>query len=172
MPESECHSKAREMASRPGSRVWHQGKCRLSCLWSHRKLQHDFKVACMQDTSPATVHKLVRPDGLELHVLRYDVPATTQVKGLVVLVHGFSWHSGYFQPLAERLTNQGLAVVAYDLRGHGHSGLVDGIRGFAHSFDDHVDDLQAVLDYARGIYTGAHHALPHALRRQFKRRCR
>jgi acylglycerol lipase len=47
----------------------------------------------------------------------------------------------------------GIITVTFDLRGHGESGKVDGIRGYA-SFADHVTDLLAVLRYATDRHVG------------------
>ena len=51
-------------------------------------------------------------------------------------------------------TCAGFVVVAYDLRGHGLSGMVDGLPGYAKSFLDHVDDLLAVVQHASERHVG------------------
>lgn len=43
----------------------------------------------------------------------------------VLLVHGWEDHSGSLRPLARRLLEQGLGVVALDAPGHGHSARAD-----------------------------------------------
>lgn len=45
--------------------------------------------------------------------------------------------------------------MAYDLRGHGLSGLEDGLPGYTRAFRRHADDLLAVLEFAQGRYAGA-----------------
>ena len=47
-------------------------------------------------------------------------PATTP-RAVIVIVHGFNSHSGYYQWVAEQFVNNGLAVYALDLRGRGQS---------------------------------------------------
>ena len=42
-------------------------------------------------------------------------------RAVVLIVHGFSWHSAYFEPLAVPLSALGVDVVAFDLQGHGES---------------------------------------------------
>src|SRR5882762_153239 len=59
----------------------------------------------------------------------------------VVCVHGVGQHGGVFEPLAERLSAQGHAVVAVDLRGHGDSG-----REPPWSTATHVRDMVETLD--------------------------
>ncbi|MBO9611418.1 MAG: alpha/beta hydrolase [Dyadobacter sp.] len=40
---------------------------------------------------------------------------------MVVIVHGFNSHSGYYQWVAEQLTSNGYETYAIDLRGRGNS---------------------------------------------------
>ena len=42
--------------------------------------------------------------------------------GVVVISHGFAEHGGRYTAVAQRLLDQGIAVVAPDHRGHGLSG--------------------------------------------------
>jgi acylglycerol lipase len=62
--------------------------------------------------------------------------------GVVVLVHGYAEHSDRYQWFASRLVEQGFAVYAFDLRGHGRS---PGRRGFVDSFADYLADLATFL---------------------------
>jgi lysophospholipase len=78
-------------------------------------------------------------DGVALHAGVWRVP---NPRGRVVVVHGFSEHSGRYDLLAEALNARGYSVLAYDQRGHGDS---PGARGVIGSFSDYVDDLSAVL---------------------------
>ncbi len=67
-------------------------------------------------------------------------------RSVVVIVHGYAEHSGRHTALATHLVAQGHAVLAYDQRGHGHSG---GRRAYVHAFDQYLDDLGAMLKIAR-----------------------
>ena len=49
--------------------------------------------------------------------------------------------------------------MTFDHRGHGLSGLVDGLPGYTNSFADYVQDLLAVLTFA----TERHPGLPYFL---------
>jgi acylglycerol lipase len=60
----------------------------------------------------------------------------------VVVVHGYAEHSGRYQWVASQLVAQGVAVYAFDLRGHGKS---PGDRVFVRSFDEHFTDLNIFL---------------------------
>jgi len=85
-------------------------------------------------------------DGLQLHENRW-LPETTPV-GVVVLVHGFTEHSGRYAQLATELNNHGYAVYAIDLRGHGKS---EGPRVFIRSFEQHLDDVEQYVQQVRRI---------------------
>jgi acylglycerol lipase len=74
------------------------------------------------------------------------------VRGVVVIVHGFMAHSGMYQWTAERLVALGLAVYAFDLRGHGRS---EGDRYWVDDFADYVGDLERFVGLARSREVGA-----------------
>lgn len=79
--------------------------------------------------------------------------ASTKSKAVIILVHGLNSHSGYFQPFAEHLTQQGFEVYAIDHVGRGNS---EGERYY-------IPDYQAVLvdiDHLVEIAREAHPSLP------------
>jgi alpha-beta hydrolase superfamily lysophospholipase len=69
-------------------------------------------------------------------------PAAPYPRATVVVVHGLKDHSANYRALAEKLAQQGFAVHAFDLRGHGRS---EGIRVWAESFDDYLGDLDIFM---------------------------
>jgi acylglycerol lipase len=71
---------------------------------------------------------------------------TGSARGVVVLVHGFNSHSGYFLWAAERLTARGYAVFALDHRGRGRS---EGERFYVEKVADYVDDVHALVKLAK-----------------------
>ena len=81
----------------------------------------------------------VRGAGLSLSVTEYG----ERGRPTVVLVHGFPDTSSVWVPLAHRLSSE-LHVVAYDVRGAGHSDAPPSRGGY--SLPRLVDDLEAVLD--------------------------
>jgi len=83
-------------------------------------------------------------DGLRLYEQSW-LP-DSEPEALVVLVHGFLEHSGRHSRLAGVLNDQGYAVYAMDLRGHGRS---EGARVFVDSFDDYLADLERFIDRVR-----------------------
>ena len=73
-----------------------------------------------------------------------------ETRGVVVLAHGLSEHSGRYQHVAARLVGEGFAVEALDHRGHGRS---EGSRAFV-EVEDVVADLDRLVDGAATTYQG------------------
>ena len=48
----------------------------------------------------------------------------------------------------------GFVMVTFDLRGHGRSGLVDGIPGYTPKFSDFTNDTAAMLQWAQDRHSG------------------
>lgn len=59
--------------------------------------------------------------------------------GTVLLLHGYSEHSGNYAQLVRNFTDAKFAVMAMDMRGHG---LSEGPRGHADSPTTYVEDLE------------------------------
>jgi pimeloyl-ACP methyl ester carboxylesterase len=59
----------------------------------------------------------------------------------ILCVHGLTQHGGIFEPLAQRLVQDGARVVSLDLRGHGESG-----HDPPWTTETHVDDLLETAD--------------------------
>jgi alpha-beta hydrolase superfamily lysophospholipase len=84
------------------------------------------------------------PDGTPLHV-RYW-PAAGQCWATVLIVHGIGEHGGRYERTGRLMSDAGLDVHAFDLRGHGLSG---GRRVYVRRWDDFLDDLGASLGRVR-----------------------
>jgi alpha-beta hydrolase superfamily lysophospholipase len=78
-------------------------------------------------------------------------PAAGPARGVVVLVHGIRDHAQRYGALAEALAASGIAVVAQDHRGHGHSG---GPRQRFDSVEQLMGDLDLAIEQARRQYPG------------------
>ena len=72
-------------------------------------------------------------------------------RGVIVLVHGFNSHSGYYLWAAEQLSASGLAVYALDLRGRGKS---DGERYYVEKFAEYQADVDLIVNRARSQEPG------------------
>jgi alpha-beta hydrolase superfamily lysophospholipase len=66
--------------------------------------------------------------------------------GVICLVHGLGEHSGRYDHVADRLVTAGYAVMAFDLRGHGHS---SGKRGHALSAEQLHEDMDILVQKAK-----------------------
>lgn len=64
------------------------------------------------------------------------------VRSVLVVMHGLKDHSSRYAGAAEKLCRQGVAVYAFDLRGHGNS---DGDRVWVDKFDDYLADLDTFV---------------------------
>lgn len=60
-------------------------------------------------------------------------------RAVLVIVHGFLAHSSQYEWVAQEFVNRGLAVYAYDQRGHGRS---EGDRYWVDEYIDYVRDLE------------------------------
>jgi lysophospholipase len=87
--------------------------------------------------------------GVTLHVEHFRPQG--EPRGAVVFVHGFSSHAGLYRHVARAFGAEGLAVTAFDCRGHGRS---SGQRGYAARFSQFVDDLDAVVARSRAAFPG------------------
>src|SRR5215831_15814692 len=105
----------------------------------------------MEDTNMTqpSEERIETTGGLNLFVRSWR--PETEPRGVVVIVPGFNAHSGYYGWVAQRLTSDGLAVYALDLRGRGKS---DGERFYVERFADYVDDVSAFIRIARRRETG------------------
>ncbi len=70
-----------------------------------------------------------------------------EARGTLLVVHGYYDHVGIYDKVIAFGLQQGLAVLAFDLPGHG---LSSGERAAIDSFDQYGDALEAVLLRAKG----------------------
>jgi pimeloyl-ACP methyl ester carboxylesterase len=82
--------------------------------------------------------RVVSADGTELHAEAFG-PSDAHT---VVLAHGWTERLTFWGPVINGLIDRGRRVVAYDLRGHGHSGMA---VARDYSLDRFGEDVAAVL---------------------------
>ena len=96
--------------------------------------------------------------GEELSVYRWS--PSGRPRGTVVVVHGLKDHGRRYDELAAALGAEGLAVVAFDLRGHGAS---TGPRQYVDRFDRYVDDLDRVASTVPSESAGRRFLFAHSM---------
>jgi len=72
-----------------------------------------------------------------------------KAKAVVALVHGHGEYSGRYQHVADFYTNNGIAVISFDLFGHGKSG---GQRGHLPEAKAYLSSIDNLLEYASSQY--------------------
>lgn len=92
--------------------------------------------------------ELTAADGVRLFAQAWAPPAP---RGAIVLVHGLAEHGGRYAWLAGRAAQQGFALTAVDLRGHGRS---PGERMWVERFDDYLLDVDALWAQAGTRFAG------------------
>jgi alpha-beta hydrolase superfamily lysophospholipase len=86
--------------------------------------------------------------GGSLYVRAWEHDAPSHV---AVLAHGYGEHIGRYDHVAAALGERGAAVYGLDHLGHGRS---DGERALIPDYDPVVDDLQLLVERARGAHAG------------------
>ncbi len=84
-------------------------------------------------------------DGTPLYCVSWDAENPA---GTVLVLHGFTENAFKYSELIYSLLRNGFSVVAYDQRGHGRSGRVEGLSDASvthvDAFEDYVNDLEIV----------------------------
>jgi alpha-beta hydrolase superfamily lysophospholipase len=86
-------------------------------------------------------------DNLSLYARIYK--SASRPKAIIIIIHGYSEHSGRYNHWAERFVKHGYYVLSYDLRGHGLSELRKGYRLSYYKF---IKDLSIVCQKAESIF--------------------
>ena len=95
-------------------------------------------------------HRYISLD--ETPIYYFKQPSVGQKKAVLILVHGMGEYGGRYAQVSDFLSEQGMAVYAPDLRGHGKSG---GQRGFVNRFGDFHEDLGALHRLAESQNPGS-----------------
>lgn len=78
-----------------------------------------------------------------------DFLPDSNIKALIVLVHGIGEHSSRYINWAKRFVKVGFAFITFDQRGHG---LSEGKRGVISSYNDFLNDIDLILLTAEKKY--------------------
>eukprot|EP01025_Chloroclados_australasicus_P028821 TRINITY_DN2856_c0_g1_i1.p1 TRINITY_DN2856_c0_g1~~TRINITY_DN2856_c0_g1_i1.p1 ORF type:complete len:345 (-),score=28.91 TRINITY_DN2856_c0_g1_i1:309-1343(-) len=103
----------------------------------------------LQDETGARIFKVVSlANDVELYCRRWNPQPGVKVTAVLVMVHGLTFHSGYFGELAKYLGRFGIAVISYDMVGHGLSGSIEGFRCYFDQYESLLDDLNQITELA------------------------
>lgn len=86
-------------------------------------------------------------DGLNIFAINWK--PEKKVKAAVGLVHGLGEHIERYHHVAASLNEKGIAVIAFDQRGHGKS---EGPRGHTPSYDQICKDIDILVEQLKEIY--------------------
>lgn len=73
------------------------------------------------------------------------MPDDGDVRAVVLIIHGMGEHTGRYRHVAEMLTGEGYAVLAFDQLGHGRT---EGKRGHARSYEDLLSGIDRLREEA------------------------
>jgi acylglycerol lipase len=102
------------------------------------------------DGVAVTTGTFVSADGVSLFTRAWR-PASGDVRGVLVVMHGLRDHGDHYAGLAATLARRGYALYAFDLRGHGRS---PGRRVTVDAFDTYVDDFDRYVAGVRAAEPG------------------
>jgi lysophospholipase len=95
-------------------------------------------------------------DGTKLY---YEKHLSPDQKAVALLVHGFAEHCQRYGQMIQWLNQNGISVYCFDYRGHGRS---EGKRGFINTFDDYLDDIQALRNLIESEQSDKYFILSHS----------
>lgn len=83
-----------------------------------------------------------------------------EVKSVLQIVHGMTEHIGRYEKLAGFLTQQGIAVAGFDLRGHGQNGIGNPCASFGeHGWEATLEDIHQLHISLKTRFAEAKHYL-------------
>lgn len=96
-------------------------------------------------------------DNTKLYAKFNEVPNAI---GNVIIAHGLAEHLDRYDEITNYLNDSGYNVIRYDQRGHGRS---EGKAFYFEKVDEIVEDLSAVLNFAKERYTDKTFLLGHSM---------
>jgi alpha-beta hydrolase superfamily lysophospholipase len=82
-------------------------------------------------------------DSTKIFYQGWKASGSIKSKATVLITHGQGEHSESYHRVISHFANKGYDFWAWDMRGHGRS---EGIRGYAKSFQDYIQDYGLFLD--------------------------
>jgi alpha-beta hydrolase superfamily lysophospholipase len=94
----------------------------------------------------------ISPDGIKFFAHTWQPDG--KIRAAVTLVHGFGEHCLRYTPYFRYFTAKGIAVLGFDLRGHGRS---TGKRGTIPSYNALMDDIDIAVKHSKELFSGVPH---------------
>lgn len=82
-------------------------------------------------------------DGFRLHEQSWAPEKESDIKAILIIIHGYAEHGGRYNHVGKYFAEQGYYVAAFDHRGHGRS---DGKDTILRSIDDCAKDVEVFLE--------------------------
>ncbi|MBR4036496.1 MAG: lysophospholipase [Oscillospiraceae bacterium] len=93
--------------------------------------------------------------GYELHSIMWAPP---QPRAVLQIVHGMTEHMGRYEKLAQYLTDRGIAVTGFDLRGHGVTPGDSRCAAFGEKgWQNSLEDMHLFFEYTESQLPGIPH---------------
>lgn len=92
------------------------------------------------------IHENGHFEGKDNTKIFYQYWVPDEVKGVVIISHGFAEHSGRYMNVVDTLVPEGYSIWALDHRGQGKS---DGKINYVRSFTDYIEDLKIFEELVR-----------------------
>lgn len=137
----------------------------LACLLHSTFVQSEDSESCKDESSSGTCRSytiLGKPEefmngtlpGVRLAVRRW-IPTDQDPKAVILFLHGGAgFHSGYSDIMGTFQQEAGIAVVAFDSMGCGHSTGVDGLRNYFPNMTALTEEYSTVLRRVKEEYPG------------------
>lgn len=101
------------------------------------------------DSTGAEATLLRNSQDVELYLRIWRSKVDEVINGVVILQHSYSQDSEHFTEFAEVLSSNNFTVLAFDMQSHGLSGTSTGQRGDVYRYQDLVNDLNNVFQFAK-----------------------
>lgn len=78
----------------------------------------------------------------------------TDMKAVIIIVHGLAEHLGRYNEVAEALNAEGYGTYRQDNKGHGLTGIANDNSGYVEDFSEYYEDLNLIVSKAKAENPG------------------
>ncbi|MBE6038690.1 MAG: alpha/beta hydrolase [Anaerofustis stercorihominis] len=80
-----------------------------------------------------------------------------KTEAVLQITHGMTEHMGRYDVFAQRLCENNIAVIGYDLRGHGKNGASDVASFGEGGWEASIEDMRSLSSYVKSRFSGKKH---------------